>query len=143
MEVWLNPAFGFEYSNAKAAIFGPGKNKISWISFKDVAKFAAAAIDNPAARNAFIEVGGPEALSPLEVVKIFEEASGKAFEVQNVPEEALRKQKDSAPDEVQASVAGLQLQYAGGDPIDMQETLKAFPIELMSVKEYAASVVGS
>ena len=32
--------------------------------------------------------------------------------------------------------------YANGDAIDMGQTLKAFPLQLTSVKEYAKSVVG-
>ena len=43
MEVWLSPALGFDAANAKAQIYGSGENKISWISYKDVAKFAVAA----------------------------------------------------------------------------------------------------
>src|SRR5260221_447151 len=40
-------------------------------------EFAIASLDNPAARNAVIKLGGPEALSPLEVVKVFEKQSGR------------------------------------------------------------------
>lgn len=89
---------GFDAANGKAQIYGSGENKISWISYKDVAEFAVASLDNPAARNAVIELGGPEALSPLEVVSIFEELRGQKFEVQHVPEEALREQMDTATD---------------------------------------------
>jgi hypothetical protein len=32
------------------------------------------------------------------------------------------------------------LDYAGGDPIDMQDTLKVFPVDLTSVRDYAARV---
>ncbi|MBK8551271.1 MAG: hypothetical protein IPL53_09515 [Ignavibacteria bacterium] len=42
---------GFDYPNAKATIYGEGKNKTSWIAIKDVASFAAASLDNPAAKN--------------------------------------------------------------------------------------------
>ncbi len=72
MEVWLSPILGFDYPNAKATIYGEGNNKISWIAIKDVAAFAVAALNNPDAKNSVIELGGPEALSPLEVVNIFE-----------------------------------------------------------------------
>jgi NADH dehydrogenase len=58
MEVWLSPALGFDAANAKAQIYGSGQNKISWISYRDVAKFANESLDNPAARNAVIELGG-------------------------------------------------------------------------------------
>ena len=137
MEVWLSPALGFDYANAKAQIYGAGHNPISWISFADVAQFAVASLDNPAARNAVVEVGGPEALSPLEVVRIFEEVKGQKFTVEHVPEEALQAQKEAAPDPLQESFAGLMLQYASGDAIDMEATLKAFPLQLASVKDYA------
>src|SRR5467141_1436325 len=39
-EVWLSPALGFDAANAKAQVYGAGQNKISWISFQDVARFA-------------------------------------------------------------------------------------------------------
>ena len=58
MEVWLSPALGFDFANAKAQIYGAGHNPISWISFADVAQFAVASLGNPAARNAIIELGG-------------------------------------------------------------------------------------
>jgi NADH dehydrogenase len=41
MEVWLSPALGFDAANAQAQIYGTGENKMSWISYKDVARFAA------------------------------------------------------------------------------------------------------
>ena len=34
MEIWLGPALGFDFAHAKAAIYGEGKNKISWIAIK-------------------------------------------------------------------------------------------------------------
>jgi uncharacterized protein YbjT (DUF2867 family) len=89
MEAWLSPLVGFDFPNAKATIYGQGHNKISWISLYDVARFAVACLDHPAARNATIELGGPEALSPLEVVHLFEEIGGRPFTVEHVPEEAL------------------------------------------------------
>jgi hypothetical protein len=33
--------------------------------------------------------------------------------------------------------------YAQGDPIDMQETLKAFPVQLTSVRDHAQSVLAT
>jgi uncharacterized protein YbjT (DUF2867 family) len=34
MEAWLSPAIGFDFPNAKATIYGEGKNKISWIAIQ-------------------------------------------------------------------------------------------------------------
>ena len=137
MEVWLSPALGFDAANAKAQIYGSGENKISWISYKDVANFAIASLDNPEARNAVIELGGPEALSPLEVVQIFEKLKGRKFDIQHVPEEALREQRESASDPLQQSFAGLMLYYSRGNIINMQETLQKFPVQLTSIRDYA------
>jgi uncharacterized protein YbjT (DUF2867 family) len=140
MEAWLSPAVGFDYPNAKATIYGEGNNKISWISLGDVAAFAVEALDNPAAHNATLELGGPEALSPLEVVQIFEEVSGKPFERQHVPEAALQAQYAGATEPVPQSFTALSIDYAHGDLIDMERTSKAFPIELTSVQQYAQRV---
>jgi len=137
MEAWLSPVVGFDAINAKASIYGSGENPISWISLQDVAQFAVASLDNPAARNNTLELGGPDALSPLQVVKVFEEVGGRPFEVEYVPVEALEAQQQAATDPMQQSFSGLMRCYAQGDAIDMQETLKTFPVELTSVKVYA------
>ena len=139
MEVWLSPILGFDYPNAKANIFGKGKNKISWIAIKDVASFAVDSVDNPAAKNRVIQLGGPEALSPLEVVTIFETTKGKKFELQFVPEEALKAQRDGAQDPLSESFSTLTLGVVNGSEIDMHSILDDFPIRLTSVVDYAKS----
>ena len=141
MEVWLNPAVGFDAANATAKIYGSGQNPLSLISFPDVAKFAVASLNNPAARNATIEIGGPEALSQLQTVQIFEELGGRPFEVEYVPEAALAGQQATATDPMQQSFAGLMQKYARGDAVDMRETLNTFPMQITSVREYAQNVL--
>ena len=141
MELWLGPT-RFDVTNARAQIYGTGDNPISWISLQDVAQFAVASLDNPAARNATLELGGPQALSQLQAVQIFEEVGGRSFEVQHVPEAALAEQQETATDPMQQTFAGLMRCYAQGDPIDMQKTLQAFPLELTSVRDYAQGVYG-
>jgi uncharacterized protein YbjT (DUF2867 family) len=137
MEVWLSPVLGFDYPNAKATIYGEGKNRLSWIAIRDVAAFAVAALDHPAAKNKIIELGGPAALSPLEVVAIFEASTEKKFELQFVPEAALQAQKDTAPDPLSLSFASLMLGVAKGSEIDMKDTMAAFQLPLVSVNDYA------
>jgi NADH dehydrogenase len=141
MEVWLTPISGFDYSNARAVIFGSGRNKISWLSFRDVAPFAVMCADNAAARNATFELGGPEALTPLEVVQIFEELSGRSFAIDFVQEEALSNQQTSAENSWFRSLAGLRRCYADGDVVDMRELTLRFPMRLTSVREYATRVL--
>jgi len=139
MEVWLSPALGFDAANGTAQIYGDGHNKVSWISFQDVARFAVAALDNPRATNVTVQLGGPEALSPLEVVQAVERSTGNRVTVQHVPEAALRAQYDGATDSLQRSFAGLMLYYAGGDVIDMIDALRLFTVEgLRSVHDHFA-----
>lgn len=140
MDIWLSPALGFDYPNAKAAIFGDGKKKMPWIALKDVAAFAVASLDIEAAKNKTFELGGPEGVSLLEAVKIFEEITGKPFGVEHVPAETLLSQFESTTDPLQRSFAALSLSFIEGKTIDMNETLKTFPIELTSVREYAKRV---
>ena len=141
MEVWLSPAVGFDAANAKAQVYGTGEKPLSLISYSDLAEFAARSLDSPVARNAILPLGGPDALSQLEMIRIFEEVGGKRFEVQYVPVEALEEQQKGATDPMQQSFLGLMRCYAGGDPIDMRATLKAFPVQLTSVKDHARSVL--
>jgi NADH dehydrogenase len=137
MEIWLSPILGFDYPNGKVTVYGIGDGKISYISLGDVAEFAVQSLDHPAARNAVIELGGPEPLSQKDAVALFEKAAGKKFEVVNVPMEALQAQRAAATDSLSKSFATLMLVQAQGDLIDMSMTLKSFPIRLCSVEAYA------
>ncbi|HEX6058696.1 MAG TPA: SDR family oxidoreductase [Gemmatimonadaceae bacterium] len=141
MEAWLSPTLGFDFPNARAMVYGSGQAKLSWVSLGDVAAFAARAVDDPQCANATIELGGPEALSPLEVVRIFEETGKRRFTVEHVPEEALRAQAASAPDSLQKTFAALMLAVAQGDAIPMDETLDRYQLRLMSVRDYASAAV--
>jgi uncharacterized protein YbjT (DUF2867 family) len=86
--VWLSPAFGIRSSEGESDhLSDQGTNKTSWISYRDVARCAVAAVEQSRAANATIELGGPDALSPLEVVRAAEEVVGKPVVVQHVPEE--------------------------------------------------------
>ena len=140
MEVWLSPALGFDAANAKARIYGSGANRISWISYHDVARFAALCVDRTEVCNATMKLGGPDALSPLEVIQIFERRQGRKYDLQFVAEEALRAQKAATTDPLQQSFAALMLYYARGEVIDMRDTLRRLPLRMKSVAEYAATV---
>lgn len=142
MEVWLSAALGFDYAEGRVRTYGDGNQRISWVSYRDVATFCTGAVLNRMPRRRVIEVGGPDMLSPRDVVKIFEEESGRKFDVQAVPESALRDQLNSTTDPLQKSFAGLMLQYALGDEIDMAENLRQLPVKLTSVRDYARAVLG-
>jgi uncharacterized protein YbjT (DUF2867 family) len=142
-EVWLSPALGFDFIHGNVRIYGCGSKPISWVSYRDVAEFCIATVLRPVAIRSVLAVGGPEALSPLEVVKIFEEESGRPLKVEAISEEKLREQFDSANNPLEKSFAGLMLQYAHGDAIDMRGLLQSIPVRLTSVREYARAVLKS
>ncbi len=143
MEVWLSPVVGFDYPNRKATVYGAGVKPMDWISFQDVAKYAVACLDGLAAENASVELGGPEALNPLEVVSIFEQVGARAFEVQHVPPEALQGQYAAATDPMQKTLAAFTLTYAAGLQTKASAAVKSFALKLKTVREYARSAVGA
>jgi hypothetical protein len=76
------------------------------------------------------------------VVAIFEAVGGRPSAITHVPVEALQARKRVATDSLQKSFAALILAYADGNPINMRETLKTFPVPPLSVKDYATRAVG-
>ncbi|MGH9719774.1 MAG: hypothetical protein ACRD8O_06145 [Bryobacteraceae bacterium] len=124
MEVWLSPALGFDYVSGTARIYGPGTNPISWVSFQDAAEMCARGLRHTSAERRMIEFGGPEALSPLEVV-------------------SLLSQFDAATDPMQKSFAALMLGYLRGDAMNMASVVDTFGIKLTSVNDYARRVLAS
>jgi uncharacterized protein YbjT (DUF2867 family) len=141
MEVWLSPALGFDYANAAARIYGPGTSPLSWVSFQDVAEMCVLTLRHPAAERRTIEVGGPEPLSPLEVVARFEQIGGKTFKLEQIPEDALRAQFEAATDPMQKSFAALMLGYSFGDSMNVKPIQDEFGIRLTSINEYARGVL--
>jgi len=141
MEVWLSPALGFNYDSHGAQMPGDGSNPISYVSYKDVAAFAVASVDNPVVENEVLEIGGPEPLAPAQVIKEFENISGLPFTVNYIPVVALEQQMKEATDPLQKVFAGLMIFYANGDAIDMEPTLKKISMKLHSIQDYANEVL--
>lgn len=136
MEIWLSPALGFDPGNGKVRLYGSGDRPISWISYRDVAHVTAVAVSDPWARNQLVELGGPQALSPREVIRMFEAAGAGEIAIESVPESALNAQLEAATDSLQKSFAGLMLQYAGGDAIDTDAGARLFPRQMTSVRDF-------
>jgi uncharacterized protein YbjT (DUF2867 family) len=141
MEVWLGPATGFDYQNAKATICGEGTRPVSYIAAGDVAEFAVRSLTAPAAWSATLELGGPEPVAPLDAVSIFERVTGHPFEVTHVTVDALREQQSQATEPMAVSFATLMLGVAQGDAIPMANLLAAIPIALTSVEQYAEKAI--
>jgi uncharacterized protein YbjT (DUF2867 family) len=144
MEVWLGKRRGWDLQAGTAAIIGNGSAPVSWISLQDVAQYACATYGDPKAHDRDVPLGGPEALSPLEVVKAFEEVCGRRFQVQHSSGlkpwlmSLLLRRKDP----LKASMMALAAHTARGDVID-RSTQSAFPVQQVSVRDYARRILAS
>jgi uncharacterized protein YbjT (DUF2867 family) len=141
MEIMLSLPCGFDVLGGSAILYGTGEDPISWVSIEDVARLVLMTLEDPAARSAVVEFGGLERLTMREVVRVFEQASGKSWTTQVVPEEMLRAQMEEADDDVVQSKAAVMVNYAHGDAVDMTETAQRFPVRTTSVREYADRAV--
>jgi len=137
MEVWLSPALGFDYPNHQATVYGAGGSPVSFVSYKDVAKFAVEAVDLAAAENRAVDVCGPEPVSQLDAVRIFERAAGRDFARQYIAEETLQENRRKATDPLELTFASLMLDYAAGKVADPAEMLRIVPLQLTTVGDYA------
>ncbi|MDB4882319.1 MAG: NmrA family protein [Gemmatimonadetes bacterium] len=142
MEVWLSAKLGWDFIENRAMIFGAGDGPMSWISVADVARYAVCALDDPRLVNRDLPLAGPEALSPNQVVKIFEELSARRFKVRRIPRPMLLL---LAPmlrlfDEGIASGMAMGAQSALGDQFDTPLQRELGP-PTTTVREYAARVL--
>src|SRR2546423_14891244 len=90
MELWVQLIGQPIREQSKTTIFGRGNNAINFVSVQDVARFVSIALDDPRARNAVIEVGGPENLTMNQVAEIFERASGRQAKKRHIPLPMMR-----------------------------------------------------
>lgn len=118
---------------------GTGKAKVSYISALDVAAYGVAAAMRNETGWKVLEIGGPEALSQLDAVRIFEDQLQKKLTLEFVPEDALKEQHRSS-DPLQKTFAALMIGYAKGDVISESSANAArYGIPLHSVADYAAT----
>ena len=143
MESWLGAAGGLDYGAQQATIYGAGRQPVRWVAASDVARLAAACRDHEAARNVIAGVGGPEALSPLEAVQVFEELAGQRLSVRHIHEAELWAGHAAAANDYERSLWGLRLVYASGDTTETPPELCKLIEPLTTVREYAAQALAS
>jgi uncharacterized protein YbjT (DUF2867 family) len=113
-----------------ALIPGPASTRHRYIAIDDVAAFMVAAIDHPAARNAVLEVGGPEDLSWSEVAALFAQVLGRPVRTVSTPAFVFRlQQRLMRPfSEAASNIMGLNWIAAQAMPIDDPGHAAAFGI---------------
>jgi uncharacterized protein YbjT (DUF2867 family) len=137
MEVWLGRHLGFDPATARARVYGDGKAGISYVSALDVAAFAASAATAPGELRGPVQIGGPEPVSQLDVVAIFERILERSFLLEHVPIEALEAQHQSS-NPAEKTFAALMLACAGGDSVaNARQTADQYGVQLRSVEDYA------
>jgi uncharacterized protein YbjT (DUF2867 family) len=135
MEIWVGMLVAMPAIQGQpVTLVGGGERKHSFISSGDVAAFAVAAVDNPRAANRKLVLGGPEPLSFMDAVAIYEEALGREIPVNHVaPGEPL----PMVPEGAWGMVAAFDTYDS---PIDMDETAAEFGVRLTSLFEVAQMI---
>ena len=136
MESWLGPVLFADTAAGTATVYGAGTTKIRYIAVANVAELAVQCLTAPMARNAIIPFGGPEELSQLDAVRIFEQGHAKPFAVTAVPEQALEAQWRTANDPFEKTFAALTLGLARGLDSGMRPPYESFPMEMVTVWDF-------
>lgn len=144
MEIWLSSLLGWDFARGRAMIFGDGTAPIHWISVADVAEHAVRSLDDARLWNRDLPLGGPEAMSPNHVVKIFEEVAGRRYTARRAPRAVLSLLSPAVAlfNEGAASGMSMGAQSALGDVID-SPLQRELALPLTTVREYAARVAGA
>jgi uncharacterized protein YbjT (DUF2867 family) len=138
MDVWFTPPLGFDLSG-RVRLYGGGVAAQAWVSAADVAEVAVQAVRLSGLRNQTVQFGGPDALTQLEVVSIYERLLGRTIETEVVPRNEIEAMLIGAPSPTLESLAGVLLEAtepsgsewpAFGDTLDIRRT---------SVAEFAAA----
>jgi NADH dehydrogenase len=134
MDVWFGMLIeGPLFSGRPVTLVGASRRRHSFVAERDVAAFAVAALDHPAAGNATIAIGGPEAVTLREVVDLYAEAAGRVVDVHTV---APGEEIPGLPPGVSAIVAGLE---AYDSVIPMDETASRYGVSLTTPRAFVRS----
>jgi len=143
LEIWFSEALGFDAKRRSARLFGGGYGKVSFISFKDVARVAVESLYQPATIDRTIRFGGPEALSQRDVVRIFEELLRETFTLEVVEKAALEAQYEQREDPVGRTYAALMLLCGARDEYVLSPPTEWVTGPLVSAREFAEGVVSA
>ncbi|MET0390104.1 MAG: SDR family oxidoreductase [Polyangiales bacterium] len=138
LDVWFSPALGFDLRARRARVFGRGESPLHWIDSHDVARVASALLGERKAHGQTLLFGGPEARSQRDVIAAFERATGAPFELELIPDAALREQYEARRDPLEASFAAMMLRLSDGrvQPMDNAALRALIPYEPLSVAQF-------
>jgi NADH dehydrogenase len=138
MEIWVAVIVaGPAMSGQPVTVVGSGERIHSFACIDDVASFTVAAVDNPAAQNARLVLGGPKALSFRDAAGIYSDLLGREVPIVSVaPGELI----PGIPESVAPMAAGFDMYDS---PMEMDELCETYGITLTPLETVAKHMVGA
>jgi nucleoside-diphosphate-sugar epimerase len=110
-----------------------------------VARFAQIGLENPAAKNQVIEIGGPENFTTEQIIAMIEQATGKTAKRSYTPVPMMKVMKVLTrpfnPVMSRMITAGINFDTTD-QTFDMTETLKKYPMQLTRLEDYVRERYG-
>lgn len=129
-------------AKGKVTLFGRGEQPRNFVAADDVAQFVVLALRDASLAGETVDIGGPENLTNMEVVRLYERVSGRQAKVTHVPLGVLRAMH--GPVRLLHPGLGQVLQTAiVGDSTDQQRfdarpLAARFPIELTRLEDWVS-----
>ena len=132
MEVWMGMVVGGPaLANQPVTVVGSGERPHSFISARDVAQFAVAAVGNQKALNRKLVLGGPNAISFRDAAQVYSRVLGREVPVRSI---APGQPLDGFPPVVADIMAGLDM---ADSTVDMSSLAGEFGVVLTSAEDFA------
>jgi uncharacterized protein YbjT (DUF2867 family) len=139
METWAELIGGALIRTGTATIFGAGDKPSNFVAVDNVADVAVMVLDDPGARNAIVEVVGPENLTQLQVAEIFERITGRTAKRKHLPVLLMRVLAVVArpfnPVFARQVKAG-SLMATTATPFDPSAMLARYPVALITLEDW-------
>ena len=138
MELWASMVVGMPALQGQpVTLVGEGRRRHSFVSNRNVAAFAVNAVDNPAALNRHLAIGGPEALTWREVVATYERALERSIPVKFV---AMGEPVPGLPEPMPVMLAGMETYDS---VVEMEETSRTFGVPLTTLETFVREQVAT
>lgn len=145
MEIWAEIIGVPVLKGGTTMVFGRGTDPINFVAVDNVADVAVLTIDDPGAFNQVIPIGGPDNLTIIEVVAIFERLAGRSARRRHMPVPMLRALgtllRPFNPALARQMNAGA-FTGSGPLPFDPAQLLARYPIRLLALEEWARARYG-
>lgn len=131
MDVWIPGIVGLPLQQGEPVmLIGEGRRRHSLVAVSDVAAFAVAAVEQSAARNQVLEIGGPESVSWQDVVASTGAMLGREIPVELLP---IGAALPGFPPVVSDLLTATEMYDS---PLEMEATAGAYGIQLTPLETW-------